>query len=73
MEGIDWRDQYSIISYTNPKTLRQISSLSNLGLNLREDAARKAHKKVYYENEGEDASSKRLGGAAAYQAFLLVG
>jgi hypothetical protein len=52
----------------------EISSLSNFFSNrhLSEEAARNAHRRVYHLGEGEDSGSKSLGGAAAYQAFLLV-
>lgn len=39
---------------------------------LSEEAAREAHRRVFFRGEGEDAGNKTLGGAAAYQAFLRV-
>ena len=50
----------------------QLSGISNFFPNrhLTEDAARDAHRRVYFLNEGPDSGSKTLGGAAAYQAFL---
>ncbi|WRT68064.1 uncharacterized protein IL334_005039 [Kwoniella shivajii] len=52
---------------------KQISSLTNFFANrhLSEDAARDAHRRVYYQAEGADAGNKTLGGAAAYQAYLI--
>ena len=52
----------------------QLSGISNFFPNrhLTEDAARDAHRRVYFLNEGPDSGSKTLGGAAAYQAFLYV-
>ncbi|WVQ96292.1 hypothetical protein IAU59_003396 [Kwoniella sp. CBS 9459] len=50
-----------------------ISSLTNFFANrhLSEEAARDAHRRVYYQAEGADAGNKTLGGAAAYQAYLI--
>ncbi|WVR06608.1 hypothetical protein IAU60_003640 [Kwoniella sp. DSM 27419] len=50
-----------------------ISSLTGFFANrhLSEDAARDAHRRVYYQADGADAGNKTLGGAAAYQAYLI--
>ncbi|WVQ92633.1 hypothetical protein IAS59_006447 [Cryptococcus gattii] len=50
-----------------------ISTLTNFFANrhLSEDSARDAHRRVYYQGEGADAGNKTLGGAAAYQAYLI--
>ncbi|OXG72906.1 hypothetical protein C349_06725 [Cryptococcus neoformans var. grubii Br795] len=50
-----------------------ISTLTNFFANrhLSEDSARDAHRRVYYQGEGTDAGNKTLGGAAAYQAYLI--
>ncbi|RSH90844.1 hypothetical protein EHS25_010019 [Saitozyma podzolica] len=50
-----------------------ISTLTNFFAtrHLSEGAARDAHRRVYSSGEGEDAGNKTLGGAAAYQAYLL--
>ncbi|KAK8858843.1 hypothetical protein IAR55_003073 [Kwoniella newhampshirensis] len=50
-----------------------ISSLTNFFANrhLSEESAREAHRRVYYQGEGADAGNKTLGGAAAYQAYLI--
>ncbi|OWZ50289.1 hypothetical protein C368_06426 [Cryptococcus neoformans 125.91] len=55
------------------KTVQQISTLTNFFANrhLSEDSARDAHRRVYYQGEGTDAGNKTLGGAAAYQAYLI--
>ncbi|EAL17288.1 hypothetical protein CNBN1150 [Cryptococcus deneoformans B-3501A] len=55
------------------KTIQQISTLTNFFANrhLSEDSARDAHRRVYYQGEGADAGNKTLGGAAAYQAYLI--
>ncbi|WWD18734.1 hypothetical protein CI109_103188 [Kwoniella shandongensis] len=64
-------------SLTNPTggggLMKQISSLTNFFANrhLSEDSARDAHRRVYYQGEGVDAGNKTLGGAAAYQAYLI--
>ncbi|WWC88376.1 uncharacterized protein L201_003287 [Kwoniella dendrophila CBS 6074] len=52
---------------------KQISSLTNFFANrhLSEEAARDAHRRVYYSSEGADAGNKTVGGAAAYQAYLI--
>ncbi|WVQ65379.1 uncharacterized protein L199_003555 [Kwoniella botswanensis] len=52
---------------------KQISTLTNFFANrhLSEEAARDAHRRVYYQAEGADAGNKTLGGAAAYQAYLI--
>jgi hypothetical protein len=50
----------------------QLNGISNFFPNrhLSEEAARDAHRRVYFLNEGPESGSKTLGGAAAYQAFL---
>ncbi|WVO14318.1 hypothetical protein L204_101950 [Cryptococcus depauperatus] len=50
-----------------------ISGLTNFFANrhLSEEAAKDAHRRVYYQGDGADAGNKTLGGAAAYQAYLL--
>ncbi|TYJ53459.1 hypothetical protein B9479_005903 [Cryptococcus floricola] len=54
-------------------TIQKISTLTNFftSRHLSEEAARDAHRRVYYANEGTDAGNKSLGGAAAYQAYLI--
>nr|ODN91615.1 hypothetical protein L204_05601 [Cryptococcus depauperatus CBS 7855] len=55
------------------KTIQQISGLTNFFANrhLSEEAAKDAHRRVYYQGDGADAGNKTLGGAAAYQAYLI--
>ncbi|WVQ84367.1 hypothetical protein IAT38_006519 [Cryptococcus sp. DSM 104549] len=54
-------------------TIQKISSLTNFFAtrHLNEEAAKDAHRRVYYVGEGADSGNKTLGGAAAYQAYLL--
>jgi hypothetical protein len=66
----------SIVSFIQPLFLEsadgQLNGLRDFFPNrhLTEDAARDAHRRVYFLNEGPESGSKTLGGAAAYQAFL---
>ncbi|OCF44308.1 hypothetical protein I317_01753 [Kwoniella heveanensis CBS 569] len=84
--GRTWNNEYSsqepplspLLAMTpstdSPNFLsKQISSLTNFFANrhLSEEAARDAHRRVYYQAEGADAGNKTLGGAAAYQAYLI--
>ncbi|KAK1925659.1 hypothetical protein DB88DRAFT_484648 [Papiliotrema laurentii] len=50
-----------------------LTSLGNFfnSRHLSEDSARNAHRRVYHSADGEDAGNRTLGGAAAYQAWLL--
>ncbi|KAK4684545.1 hypothetical protein P7C73_g5629, partial [Tremellales sp. Uapishka_1] len=50
-----------------------IGTLSNFftARHLSEEAARDAHRRVYFNGGGEDAGNKTLGGAAAFQAYLI--
>lgn len=50
----------------------QIGALDNFfsERHLSEEAAKDAHKRVYYEQDGHNSGNRTLGGAAAYQAFL---
>ncbi|WVQ73421.1 hypothetical protein IAR50_002993 [Cryptococcus sp. DSM 104548] len=54
-------------------TIQKISTLTNFftSRHLSEEAARDAHRRVYYAGEGADTGNKTLGGAAAYQAYLI--
>ena len=71
-----YASQYPQEPYPRPSKIHalmeQISTLTNFFANrhLSEDAAKSAHRRVYFMGEGEESGSKSLGGAAAYQAFL---
>nr|XP_019013046.1 uncharacterized protein I206_02543 [Kwoniella pini CBS 10737]OCF51827.1 hypothetical protein I206_02543 [Kwoniella pini CBS 10737] len=52
---------------------KQISTLTNFfaSRHLSEESARQAHYRVYHKLDGVDAGNKTLGGAAAYQSYLI--